>query len=193
MIRARNTVLVILALVLMSSACAKKSTKPEPEYGDPLAFDLYKWHPELVELDSNYVRRVYEAWDNELKDDITIKNHTWLVGDYNVLVYYHGYIEGMLGTRHDEVVFFTTTKPKSGRDKVHCTITPFNADFRDTNQAFSKIQTYVYVEKYRPIKGGRETAINLMLEYLEEFIEEYGDTPLNHIKGGLQGYNFAWD
>jgi hypothetical protein len=193
MIRARDSALGLLVLMLVFSACAKKSTRPEPEYRGPLAFDLYKWHPELGKLDSNYVRRVYEAWDNELRDDVTIKNHTWLVGDYKVLVYYHGYIEGMRGTRHDEVVFFTTTKPKSSRDKVHCTITPFSADFRDTNQAFSKIQTYVYAEKYRPIKGGEEAAINLMIEYLDQYIAELGQTPLTWVKKSLQRYHYAWE
>jgi hypothetical protein len=193
MIGARNIVLVILAFVLVSSACAKKSTRPEPDYRDPLAFDLYKWHPELGELDSNYVRRVYEAWDNELKDDINVKSHTWLVGDYKVFVYYHGYIEGMLGTRHDEVLFFTTTKPTSGKDKVHSTITPFKTDFRDTSTAFSKIQTYVYVDKYWPIKGGEKTAIGLMTEYLDVFIQEYGRTELSWMTKGLQWDDFAWD
>jgi hypothetical protein len=94
--------------------------------------------------------------------------------------------EGMLGTRHDEVVFFTTTKPKSGRDKVHCTITPFETDFRDTINAFSKIKTYVYVNRYRPIKGGEEAAIDLMIGYLDECIREYDQTTLNYIKRSLQ-------
>jgi hypothetical protein len=146
-----------------------------------------------VPLDSNYARRVRDAWNNELKEDETIKNHTWLVGDYKVFVYRHGYIMGMLDTRYDEVMFFTTTKPKKGTDKVHSTITPFEADLLDTSKAFSKIQTYVRVDEYRPIEGGEEAAINLMLVYLDEFIEEYGDTPLNWIKKGLQWDNYAWD
>jgi hypothetical protein len=191
--RAKKVVLVFLVFTLAFSACTKKSTKWEPEYKKPLAFDIYKGYPVLGELDSNFIRRVYEAWDNELKDDITIKNHTWLVGDYNVFVYYHGYIEGVFGARHDEVVFFTTTKPKSGRDKVHCTITPFETDFRDTINAFSKIKTYVYVNRYRPIKGGEDGAINLMIEYLNEYIREYDQTTLNYIKKSLQWYHFVWE
>lgn len=193
MSRARKVVLVFLILTVAVSACTTKSTKWESEYKEPLAFDLYKWHPELGELDSHYVRRVHEAWDNELKDDITIKNHTWLVADYSVFVYYHGYIEGMLGTRHDEVVFFTTAKPESGGDKVHCTITPFDTDFRDTSQAFSKIQTYVYIEEYRPLVGGEEAAINLMIEYLDEYIAQLGQTPLTWIRKSLLRYHYAWE
>ncbi|NIN00884.1 MAG: hypothetical protein GTO24_23215 [candidate division Zixibacteria bacterium] len=197
MVQARNIALVILACVLVSSACAKKSTRPEPEYKEPLSFDIFRLFPDMP-VDSNYVRRVYEAWDNELKDDATLKNHTWLVGDYTVFVYHHGYIAGTVGTGYYEVIFFTTTKPKKGTDKVHSTITPFEADFLDTSKAFSKIQTYVYVDKYRPIMGGEETAINLMLEYLDEFIERYEDVAydsylINSLKKALQQDNYLWE
>jgi hypothetical protein len=123
-------------------------------------------------LDSVYVKKIFDAWNYELKDDETIKKHTWLVGDYYVFVYNHSYIYGMLSTRHDEVLFVTTTQPKKGTDKVHCTVTAFHVDLMEPDYEFLKIDTYVFVNHYRPIVGETE-AKNTMLCYLEQYLDEY--------------------
>lgn len=180
---------VILAIVVTS--CTKKATAPHPEYKEPLAFDLYKTYEDMP-LDSNYVRRVHDTWNNELKDDETVKNNTWFMGDYKVFVYPHGYIYGMLDTSYNEVLFFTTTKPKKCTDKIHTTITVFEATFRDTSIDLSKIKTYVFVNKYHPIKNETE-AKNIMLNYLDEYLH-YGSL-IGYLKQGLQadGYIREWD
>ena len=171
MIRARSMALVVLAILLAVSACAKKSTRPEPEYKEPLSFDIFKLFPDMT-LDSVYVRKVFDAWNNELKDDEAIKEHTWLVGEYNVFVYNHGYIYGMRNTRHDEVLFLTTTQPRKGTDKVHRTVTAFQVDFREPDYEFSKIHTYVFVNHYHQVVNETE-AKNTMLYFLEKYLDEY--------------------
>jgi len=190
--RVKNFAILFLILAVISTTCTKKGTTPQAEYKEPLAFDLYKTYEDMP-LDSNYVRRVHDTWNNELKDDETVKNNTWLMGDYKVFVYAIGYIYAMGDTSYNEVIFFTTTKPKKCTDKIHTTITVFEADFRDTSINFTKIKTYVYLNKYYPIKN-EEEAKGRMSYYLDEYIEKYENVPydrslINYLKEGLHGWN----
>lgn len=189
--RLKRLTTIVLVSGLALTVCTKKVTTPEAQYKEPLSFDLYKTY-EDVPLDKNYVKKVHDTWNNELKDDETIKSNTWLVGDYKVFVYAHGYIYGMLDTSYNEILFFTTTKPKKSTDKIHNTITVFEATFWDTSIDLSKIKTYVFVNKYHPIKNETE-AKNIMLNYLDEYLC-YGSL-IGYLKEGLQadGYIREWD
>ncbi len=183
MARVRNLLLFFLILTVASLTCTKKGTNPQEAYREPLAFDIYATF-EDVPMDGNYVNKVYDTWNGLLKYDATIKNNTWLVGDYKVFVYFHAYICGMLDTRYDEVVFFTTTKPKKGTDKIHSTITVFEAEVSDSVISLSGVETYVYLDIYRPIKG-EEHARNIMMNYVEEY-SPCGGYLLDMLKYGLQ-------
>lgn len=193
--RVKKFVTIFLILVVALTSCAKKATTPHPEYKEPLSFDLYRTL-EDVPLDENYVKKVHDTWNNELKDDETIKNNTWLMSDYKVFVYAIGYIYAMGDTSYYEVIFFTTTKPKKCTDKIHTTITVFEADLRDTSIELSKIKTYVYTNKYYPIKNEQE-AKNVMLNYLDKYIENYEDVPYDRslikwLKKGILGGTFVY-
>jgi hypothetical protein len=180
------TVFVILAIVLTS--CTKKATTTHPEYKEPLAFEIFKVY-EDVPLDTNYAKKVHDTWQNELKDDEVIKNHTWLVGDYKVFIYLHVYMF-FVDTSYYEGIFFTTTKPKKCTEMVHSTITVFEADVRDTIIDFSKIKTYVYVNRCHPIKNGT-AAKKIMLDYLDEYLH-YGSL-IGYLKQGLQANGYIRD
>lgn len=190
MARAKNLLVFSLILAVASTTCTRKGTTPRHEYKEPLAFDFYKTYEDMP-LDEDYMKKVYDTWNDELKDDATIKSNTWLAGDYKVFVYFQGYIYGMLDMRYDEVMFFTTTNPKKCTDKIRSTMTVFEADFSASGISFSRIGTYVYVEKYRPIKN-EEHAKSIMTDYLNEYLpcDRYLVGELN---GGLQGRSYIRD
>ena len=178
---------VFLILIVVLTACNKKATTPLPVYKEPSAFDIFKEY-EDVPLDTNYVKTVHETWQNELKDDEVIKNHTWLVGDYMVFAYRHLYMF-FTNKRYYEVLFFTTTKPQKCADKIHSTITAFEAEFQDTLIGLSKIKTFLYVDNYHPIKNEDE-AKDIMIDYLNEYLVKYDSIPydrylINALKEGL--------
>jgi hypothetical protein len=168
--RLNNLLYIFLILMIVFTACAKKATTPQPEYREPISFDIFKLY-EDVPLDTNYVKMMHDTWQNQLKDDEVIKNHTWLVGDYKVFVYLHEYMF-FIDTSYDEVLFFTTTQAKKCTEKVHSTITVFVVEFQKTNISFSKLKTYVYVNCYRPIKN-EEEARDIMIQYLDQYLPHY--------------------
>ena len=176
-------------------ACTKKPTKFEVPYKEPLRFDLYKQYLD-VELPANYIKAVQDAWNNELRYDETIKKHTWWIGDYTVFVYNHLYIFYMDST-NSEVIFFTKTNPKKCTEKVHSTTTIFKAEFQDTITKLSKIKTYVYINRYDPVKD-EEEAKDILIKYLDEYIEKYKQVPydrylINNLKEGLVEENYIRD
>lgn len=191
MARAKNLLVFSLILAVASTTCTRKGTKPQAEYREPLSFDLYKTYEDM-QLDEDYVKKVSDTWNGELRDDETIKNNTWLIGDYKLFVYFHGYISGMLDTRYDEVIFFTTTAPKKSTDKVHSTITVFEAVISDSGMSLSRLETYGYADDYHPIKDEEETEV-LMIGYLENYVH-CDEFLLGEVKGGLQrtGYIRDW-
>ncbi len=188
--------LIFLISTMILTACTKKSTKSVPEYREPLSFEIFNQF-EDVPLDSDYVNKISDTWQSELKDDEIIKNHTWLVGDYRVFVYLHLYSFDTHSSYY-ELLFITTTQPKDSTDKIHTTITPFVAELQSYNLAnLSKIATFVNVNDYLPIDNENE-AQNKTIEYLNEYIAEYDTLPydeylLAHLKEYLQGDDYMWD
>jgi hypothetical protein len=186
--RLNNLLHIFLILMIVFTACTKKATTPLPVYKEPLSFEIFKEY-EDVPLDTNFVRMVHDTWQNELKDDEVIRNHTWLVGDYKVFIYSHGYTF-FIDTSYDEVLFFTTTQPKKCIDKIHSAIAIFEAKFENTNMRLSKIKIYVYVNTYHPIKN-EEEAESIMVDYLDEYLGRGDGIPydqglIQELKGDLQ-------
>jgi hypothetical protein len=162
--------LFLLILAVGLTACTNKSTKPKPQYCEPLSFRIFLPYEDTSETDE-YVEKIHETWQNELKDDEIIKNHTWLVGDYRVLVYLHGYTIA-LGGGYYEMLFITTTQPKDSTDQIQTTITPFVAKLDPRLGNLTKIKTFVNVNDRDPIEN-QDEAISIMRDYLDEYITEY--------------------
>lgn len=189
MARAKNLLVFSLILAVASTTCTKKGTAPQPEYREPLSFDIFKMFVD-VPLDSDYVIKVHDTWDQELKEDETIAAHTWFLGDYRVFVYSHCYWFEV-GASYTEVIFFTTSQPSGATDKIHCTITVYEADIGTSGAEFSKIETYVYLDRFDPI-GNETDAKNTMMYYLDQYLEKYSGLPydsslIDELKRGLQG------
>jgi hypothetical protein len=188
--------LFFLILAVGLTACTKKSTKLEPEYREPLSFEIFKPYEDMT-VDSDYVSKIHDTWYNELKDDETIKNNTWLVGDYHVLVYLHNYVF-FIDTSYYEMLFITTTQPKDSTDQIQTTTTPFIAEFwHNESVNLTKISTFVKVSDYHPINSENE-AKDKMIEYLNDYIAEYDTFPyeksqLSYLKEYLQTDNRTWD
>jgi len=187
-------VLVFLIFLVVLTACSKKSTKPEPVYRDPLSFEIFQAF-EGQPLDSSYVEKIHDTWENVLKDDETIKNHTWLVGDYRVFVYLHLY--SYIGTSYYETLFFTTTQPTGSTDKIHTTNTVFETGFHQPPVTLIKIKTFVDVNDYSPIENEGQ-AESVMIDYLNEYISEYDTLSdrslINNLKNHLAGDDIRdWD
>jgi hypothetical protein len=186
---------IFLILMVVLTACAKKATTPLPVYHEPLSFEIFKAY-EREPLDTDYVKKVHDTWQNDLKDDEVIKNHTWLVGDYKVFVYLHVY-SFFTDTNYYEMLFFTTTQPNKCKEKIHSTITAFKAEFQYTLVKLSKIKTFVNVNNYRPIKNEDE-AKGVMIDYLNEYLEIYDTLSydrylINELKKYLQEDNYIRD
>ncbi|MGB2805084.1 MAG: hypothetical protein WBD64_09350 [Candidatus Zixiibacteriota bacterium] len=195
MARAKNLVVLSLILAVASTTCTKKGTTPQHEYREPLSFDIFKMFVD-VPLDSEYVRRVRDTWDHELKEDRTIATHTWCLGDYRVFVYSHCYWFEV-GAGYTEVLFFTTSQPSEATDKIHSTITVYEADVGTSGTEFSKIGTYVYLDRFDPIENETE-AKNTMMFYIDQYLEKYSGLPydsslIDELKRGLQGGEYIRD
>jgi hypothetical protein len=187
--------LVFLIIVVGLTACNKKSTECIPEYREPLSFEIFKPYEDQT-LDSAYVNKIHDTWQNELKDDEIIKNNTWLVGDYRVFVYLHLYTF-FTNTIYCEMLFFTTTQPEDSTDQIHSTITAFEAEFTDTLISLTKIKTFVSVNGYHPIEN-EDVAKDIMIIYLDEYIAEYGTSTydgslIDYLKYVLLEDNYMWD
>lgn len=137
--RVKNFLPIFLLRMVVQTACAKKATTPQSEYKEPISFDIFKLYEDMP-LDTSYVKKVHDTWQNELKDDEVIKNHTWRAGDYRVFVYLHGYIF-FTDTSYYEALFFTTTPAQKCTKKVHSSITVFAAQFKNGILELSKIRT----------------------------------------------------
>ena len=172
--KSRNSGIIFLIFIIILIACTKKPTSFEVPYKEPLRFDLYRQYLD-VELPANYIKAVQDAWNNELRYDEGIKNHTWLKGNYTVFAYFHNYTF-KLGTTYSELIFFTATKPQKCTEKVYSTTTIFKAEFEDTTIKLTKIRTYSYVNKHDPVIS-EEEAKNIMINYLDKYIEKYKDVP----------------
>ncbi|MGB8658338.1 MAG: hypothetical protein WCE90_11250 [Candidatus Zixiibacteriota bacterium] len=186
---------IFLILMVVSTACTKKATTPIPGYREPLSFEIFKAY-EGAPLDSNYVKKIHDTWQNELKDDEIIKNHTWLVGDYRVFVYLHVY-SFFSDTNYYEMLFFTTTQPKKSTDQIQSTITAFVAEFQDTLVGLTKIKTFINVNDYHPIENEDE-AKGIMIDYLNEYLAKYDTLSydrslINEFKKDFQADNYTWD
>ena len=195
MARAKNLLVFSLILAVASTTCTRKGTKPQAEYREPLSFDLFDVFP-CGPPECDYVAKVHDTWDEELKEDETIKNHTWLLGDYRVFVYFHGYWASGDGS-YREVLFFTNSEPSKGKEIIHSTITVYEADLSHTGLEFSKIGTYVYINRYHPIENEAE-ARNTMMFYLDQYLEKYSGLPydsllIDELKRGLQGGEYIRD
>lgn len=193
--KSRNFGIIFLILMITLIACTKKPTSFEVSYKEPLRFDVYRQYLD-VELAPNYIKAVQDAWNNKLRYDEGIKNYTWLKGDYTVFAYFHNYTF-MLHTTYSEVIFFTTTRPKKCTEKVYSTTTTFKAEFKDTIINLSRIRTYSYVNKYDPVISEKE-AKNIMINYLDEYIEKYKDVPydeylIDNLKKSLINKNDSRD
>lgn len=189
MARAKNLLVFSLVLAVASTTCTKQGTQPQAEYREPLSFDLFDVFP-CGPPECDYVAKVHDTWDSELKEDETVKNHTWFLGDYRVFVYFHGYWASGDGS-YREVLFFTTSEPSKGTDVIHSTITVYEADLTHTGLEFSKIGTYVYLDRFDPIENETE-AKNTMIFYLDQYLEEYSGVPydsslIDRLKRRLQG------
>ena len=187
--------LFFLIFAIIMTACTKKSTKPVPEYREPLSFEIFKPYEDQT-LDSDYVNKIHDTWQNELKDDEVIKNHTWMMGDYRVLVYLHGY-SILLGSSYYEMLFITTTEPKDSTDQIQTTITPFVAVLGPKPLSLTKIATFVNVNGYHPI-ANEDEAISIMIDYLNEYIAQcdtfhYDTSLLSRLKEYLQEDDFTFD
>lgn len=186
---------IFLILMVVFTACTKKATTPVPGYREPLSFEIFKAY-EDAPLDSNYVKKVHDTWQNELKDDEIIKNHTWLVGDYRVFVYLHVY-SFFTDPNYFEILFLTTTQPKKCADQIHSTITAFEAEFLDTLVSLTKIETFVNVNDYHPIEN-EDQAKGIMIDYLNEYIAEYDSLTYDgyliiYLKEYFLKDNYTWD
>ena len=195
MARAKNLVAFPLILAVALATCTKKGTAPQPEYREPLSFDIFKMYLD-VPLDSEYVRKVHDTWDHELKEDETITAHTWLLGDYRVFVYSQCYWFEV-GASYTEVIFFTTSQPSEATDNIHSTITVHEADVGTSGTEFSKIRTYLYVDRFDPIENETE-AKNTMMSYIDQYLEKYSGLPydsslIHELKRGPQGGEYIRD
>ena len=191
----RDLSVFLVILVLASANCAKKGTAPQPEYREPLSFDIFKIYMD-VPLDSEYVRKVHDTWDQELKKDRTIATHTWSLGNYKVFVYFHGYWASGDGS-YVEILFFTDSEPGKGKEIIHSTITVYEADLSHTGLELSKIGTYVYINRYHPIKNEAE-ARDTMIAYLDQYLAEYSGARhdsllIDQYKRRLQGGGYIRD
>ncbi len=187
--------LIFLIFSVVLTACTKKSTKCIPEYREPLSFRIFLPYEDTSE-DDEYVKKIHATWQSELKDDEIIKSNTWLVGDYRVLVYLHGY-SIILGSSYYEMLFLTTTQPKDSTDQIQTTITPFVAELNPKLVNLTKIETFINVNDYDHIENEDE-AKNIMIDYLDEYIAEYDtlsydEYQLSHLKEYLKEDNFTLD
>ena len=200
--RIMGVLAIILLSILMLFACSKKVTKPPPEYREPLSFEFYRMVLSFP-VDSVYAQRMYDTWENELKDDEIIKNHTWMIGDYRVAVYLHYYAAGLIDppdTSIIDIAFFTTSRADRDTNEIHTTITIFQVDFLDANSVFTnywdttailtKIKTWAYVDSFSPIKN-EEQARQIMNDYLDDYIDLY--SILTYLKGSLNSTPYIWD
>jgi hypothetical protein len=193
--RAKSLLVFSLILTVASTTCTRKGTTPRHEYREPLFFDLFEMYP-CFPPECDYAAKVHDTWDGELKENETIKSHTWFLGDYRVFVYSHGYWASGDGS-YREVLFFTNSEPSKGKEIIHSTITVYEADLTHTGLEFSKIGTYVYLERYRSIENEAE-ARNTMISYLDQYLEEYSGVPydsslIDRLKRRLQGGGYILD
>ena len=191
----RNLSMVFLILAVASTTCTKKGTAPQPEYREPLSFHIFKVYEDMP-LDSEYVRKAHDTWDQELKKDWTIATHTWCLGDYRVFVYSHCYWFEV-GASYTEVLFFTTSQPSEAIDKIHSTITVYEADAGTSGIELSKIGTYACLDRFDPIEDETE-AKSIMMSYIDQYLEEYSGVPydsslMEELKGRLQGGSYIRD
>ncbi len=188
--------LVFLIFLAVLSACSKKSTTPVPVYHEPLSFEIFKVYEDQP-LDSSYVKKIHDTWQNNLKDDEIIKNHTWLVGDYRVFAYLHLYSWSVdLDYDEYELLFFTTTQPKESTDQVQSTITAFKTGYWEMID-LTKIKTFVNVNDYHPVENEDE-AKGIMTDYLNEYLTKYDTLSydrslINYIKEYFQEDNYIRD
>ncbi len=195
MARARNLLVFSLVLAVASTTCTRKGTKPQAEYREPLSFDIFKIYLD-VPLDSEYVRKAHDTWDQELRKDRTIVAHTWLLGDYRVFVYTHCYWFEF-GASYMEMLFLTTSQPSEATDKIHSTITVYEADVETSGIELSKIGTSVCLDRFDPIEDETE-AKSIMMSYIDQYLEEYSGVPydsslIEELKRRLQGGSYIRD
>jgi hypothetical protein len=167
---AKYLVVFFIILALSSTTCSRKGTEPQKEYREPLSFAVFEVVP-CGPPECDYIGKVHDTWEDELKGDETIKTHTWSLGDYRVFVYFHGYWASGDGS-YREVLFFTDSEPCKEKDVIHSTITVYEQYFSQTDLQFSKIGTYVFTNPYHPIENHAE-ARDIMIAYLDQYLAEY--------------------
>jgi hypothetical protein len=189
----RSNVIVFLIIMVLVVACSKKVTKPV-EYEAPLLFEIFKQF-EDYELPKEYVDFCKEIWNNELKNDEKIKENTWMKGGYTVFVYNHNYFADEVSRDHNELIFFTTTRPVGKENQIYSTVTPFKLKYYPDFEA-EKLKTYIFVNDHDPIES-EEEAKDLMMKYLDQYIEKYKDgyneELIKIIKYYLEYYNYTWE
>ena len=193
--RIRSLSLILIVLTLASSTCTKNGTGSRPEYREPLSFDIFKVYLD-VPLDSEYVAKARDTWDQDLKKDPTIMAHTWLLGDYRVFVYTHCYW-WEVGASYLEMLIFTTSQPSGVTDTIHSTITIYEADVGTSGIELSKIGTHVCLDALDSIQDETE-ARSIMMSYLDQYLEQYSGVPydsslIQELKGRVQAGSYMRD